>query len=101
MKMSKWGLSAMMGLMLATPSTVLAQNEAIEENEMFPNDDTETYEIHVVQEGDSLWKISQYYGVDFQELIDMNYQFENPDLIHPNDEVGIPNERIKAIVIGA
>ena len=98
--MSKWGLSLATFLMLANPTNVLATNEGMD-NEMFPNDDVETFDIHVVQKGESLWKISQFYGVDFQELLDMNFQFENPDLIHPNDEVGIPNERIKAIVIGA
>ena len=98
--MSKWGLSLATFLMLANPTNVLATNEGMD-NEMFPNDDVETYDIHMVNRGDTLWIIAALYGVDFQELIKMNPQFANPDLIHPNDEVGIPNERIKAIVIGA
>ncbi|SFL83320.1 spore coat assembly protein SafA [Gracilibacillus orientalis] len=39
---------------------------------------------HIVQPGDSLWKISLQYKVGLSEIIEVNEQIENPDLIYPN-----------------
>ncbi|WBX79028.1 SafA/ExsA family spore coat assembly protein [Virgibacillus salarius] len=42
--------------------------------------------IHIVQKGDTLWEISQQYGVDFEELKQLNSQISSPDMIMPWDE---------------
>ncbi|MGE6629088.1 SafA/ExsA family spore coat assembly protein [Bacillus sp. NPDC077027] len=47
--------------------------------------------IHIVQKGDSLWKISKKYGVDFNELKKLNSQLSNPDLIMPGMKIKIPS----------
>ncbi len=47
--------------------------------------------IHIVQKGDTLWNIAQKYGVDFEELKQMNTQFSSPDMIMPGMKVKIPS----------
>jgi uncharacterized YkwD family protein/spore coat assembly protein SafA len=49
---------------------------------------TDTY---TVQRGDSLWKIAVKYQIGVKEIIDANKQFQNPNLIYPNQKVNIPN----------
>ena len=44
-----------------------------------------------VQRGDSMWRIAQRYNVLFKEVLKMNRHFENQHLIHPNDEVELPD----------
>jgi len=46
--------------------------------------------IHIVQKGDTLWKIAKKYGVDFEELKNMNSQLSNPDLIMPGMKIKVP-----------
>ncbi|WP_017755939.1 SafA/ExsA family spore coat assembly protein [Calidifontibacillus oryziterrae] len=46
--------------------------------------------IHIVQKGDTLWKIAQKYGVDFQELKNVNTQLSNPDMIMPGMKIKVP-----------
>lgn len=46
--------------------------------------------IHIVQKGDTLWKIAQKYGVDFNELKHVNTQLSNPDMIMPGMKIKIP-----------
>jgi morphogenetic protein associated with SpoVID len=46
--------------------------------------------IHIVQKGDTLWKIAQKYGVDFEELKKMNAQLSNPDMIMPGMKIKVP-----------
>ncbi|WP_138415560.1 SafA/ExsA family spore coat assembly protein [Aquibacillus sediminis] len=46
--------------------------------------------IHVVQSGETLWKIAQKYGVDFEELQQMNSQLSNPDMIMPGMKIKVP-----------
>lgn len=43
-----------------------------------------------VQRGDSMWRIAQRYNVLFKEVLELNKKFKNPDLIHPKDEVELP-----------
>ncbi|OLP65393.1 SpoIVD-associated factor A [Bacillus pumilus] len=50
--------------------------------------------IHIVQKGDTLWKISKKYGVDFQELKKLNSQLSNPDLIMPGMKIKIPSSGV-------
>ncbi|KGX83110.1 hypothetical protein N783_17115, partial [Pontibacillus marinus BH030004 = DSM 16465] len=48
--------------------------------------------IHVVQKGDTLWKISKKYGVNFEELKAMNSQLSNPDMIMPGMKIKVPSD---------
>ncbi|WP_208588287.1 SafA/ExsA family spore coat assembly protein [Gracilibacillus suaedae] len=53
---------------------------------------------HIVQPGESLWKISKKHQIGLSEIIEANQQIENPDLIYPNQKVTIPTkDEIKAI----
>ena len=47
--------------------------------------------IHIVQKGDTLWKLAKKYGVDFEELKKMNSQLSNPDMIMPGMKLKIPS----------
>ncbi|WP_158282130.1 SafA/ExsA family spore coat assembly protein [Salipaludibacillus keqinensis] len=47
--------------------------------------------IHIVQKGDTLWKLSKKYGVDFEKLKSANTQLANPDLIMPGMKINIPS----------
>lgn len=46
--------------------------------------------IHIVQKGDTLWKIAQKYGVDFEQLKSMNAHISNPDAIMPGMKIKVP-----------
>ncbi|RUQ27771.1 SafA/ExsA family spore coat assembly protein [Peribacillus cavernae] len=46
--------------------------------------------IHIVQKGDTLWKLSKKYGVSFEELKQANSQLSNPDMIMPGMKLKIP-----------
>ncbi|GAB4073311.1 spore coat assembly protein SafA [Barrientosiimonas marina] len=46
--------------------------------------------IHIVQKGDTLWEIAQQYGVDFNELKQLNPQISSPDMIMPGMKIKIP-----------
>ena len=50
--------------------------------------------IHIVQKGDTLWKIAKKYGVDFEELKSMNTQLSNPDLIMPGMKIKVPSGNV-------
>lgn len=50
--------------------------------------------IHIVQKGDTLWKIAKKYGVDFEELKGMNTQLSNPDLIMPGMKIKVPSGNV-------
>ncbi|WP_163582718.1 SafA/ExsA family spore coat assembly protein [Gracilibacillus saliphilus] len=53
---------------------------------------------HIVQPGESLWKISKKHQIGLSEIIEANQQIENPDLIYPNQKVTIPTkDEIKSI----
>ncbi|MBE2939141.1 SafA/ExsA family spore coat assembly protein [Anoxybacillus flavithermus] len=46
--------------------------------------------IHIVQKGDTLWKIAEKYGVDFEELKKMNAHLSDPDYIMPGMKIKVP-----------
>ena len=46
--------------------------------------------IHIVQKGDTLWKIAKKYGVNFEELKQLNTQLSNPDMIMPGMKIKVP-----------
>lgn len=50
--------------------------------------------IHIVQKGDTLWKISKRYGVDFELLKNANQQLVNHDMIMPGMKINIPSSGI-------
>ncbi|WP_156291186.1 SafA/ExsA family spore coat assembly protein [Oceanobacillus salinisoli] len=47
--------------------------------------------IHVVQKGDTLWELSKQYGVDFEELKQVNSHLASPDMIMPGMKIKIPS----------
>ena len=44
-----------------------------------------------VQRGDSMWKIAKRYNVLFKDVLELNKHFKNQHLIHPKDEVELPD----------
>lgn len=42
------------------------------------------------QKGDSMWRIAKRYKVPFRVILDLNKHYPNPDLIHPNDDIQLP-----------
>lgn len=38
-----------------------------------------------------MWKIADRYNVLFKEVLELNKHHKNPDLIHPNDKVHLPD----------
>jgi len=57
--------------------------------------DTSVYHRHVVQKGETLGKIAKHYFKDpmkYKEIFEANRdKLKNPDLIHPDQELIIPN----------
>ena len=49
------------------------------------------YETHIVQKGDSLWKIAKDHGVSVESIMVANNL--NSDLIYPNQVLYIPKAR--------
>jgi uncharacterized YkwD family protein/spore coat assembly protein SafA len=47
--------------------------------------------IHVVQSGESMWKISVKYQIGLSEIIQANPTVKNAALIYPNQKLNIPN----------
>jgi morphogenetic protein associated with SpoVID len=46
--------------------------------------------IHIVQKGESLWKIAKKYGVDIEQLKKANSQIVDPSVIYPGAKVKVP-----------
>jgi uncharacterized YkwD family protein/spore coat assembly protein SafA len=47
-------------------------------------------QVHTVQPGDTMWKISVRYQVGLSEIIAANPQIKNPNLIYPGQKINIP-----------
>ena len=47
--------------------------------------------IHIVQKGETIWEISEKYGVDFETVKDVNPQISSPDMIMPGMKIKIPS----------
>jgi len=43
------------------------------------------------QKGDSMWRIAKRYKIPFREILELNRHFPNPNLIHPNDDIQLPD----------
>lgn len=44
-----------------------------------------------VQKGDSMWRIAKRYHVLFEDVLRLNRHFQNQNMIHPRQEVQLPN----------
>lgn len=42
---------------------------------------------HIVQKGDTLSKIAKQYNMSYKDILQLNPQFDNPNLIHIGDKV--------------
>lgn len=42
------------------------------------------------REGDSMWRIAKRYKVPFREILELNKHYPNKNLIHPGDNVQLP-----------
>lgn len=51
--------------------------------------------VHVVQKGDTLWKISRQYGVSFDEVKRLNAHLANPDYVVPGMKIFVPEQAMK------
>lgn len=60
-----------------------------------------TLKIHIVQKGDTLWKIAEKYGVNFEELKKANSQLSNPDMIMPGMKIKVPTSGVPVQKEGA
>lgn len=49
--------------------------------------------IHIVQKGDTLWKIAKEYGISFEDLKRLNVHLANPDYIVPGMEIILPEKK--------
>ena len=47
--------------------------------------------IHIVQKGETLWRIAKQYGVGLEELKHLNAHLTNPDYIVPGMEIILPD----------
>ncbi|QUW22482.1 SafA/ExsA family spore coat assembly protein [Sporosarcina sp. Marseille-Q4063] len=56
-------------------------------------------EVHVVQKGDTLWKISRQFGVSFDELKRVNAHLANPDYIVPGMKITLPAKSKENIAV--
>ncbi|WP_142300613.1 SafA/ExsA family spore coat assembly protein, partial [Shouchella clausii] len=46
--------------------------------------------IHIVQKGDTLWKLAQKYEVDYEHLKEANPNLTNPEMLMPGMKVKVP-----------
>ncbi|AWE08161.1 hypothetical protein DCE79_12495 [Lysinibacillus sp. 2017] len=51
--------------------------------------------VHIVQKGDTLWKIAKQYAIGFDELKRLNAHLANPDYIVPGMEIYLPENMPK------
>lgn len=56
-----------------------------------PTVDAQGFNAHVVQKGESMWKISVKYQIGLSEIIQANPTVKNPALIYPNQKLNVPN----------
>ncbi|AOV07619.1 LysM peptidoglycan-binding domain-containing protein [Sporosarcina ureilytica] len=49
-------------------------------------------DVHIVQRGDTLWKIARQHGISFEELKRVNAHLANPDYIVPGMKIFLPNK---------
>ncbi len=64
-------------------------NYVCEPCEIFPSPQPQP-QVHVVQKGDTVYKIAKKHGLDWRELASYNH-LANPDLIYPGERLFIPS----------
>ncbi|WP_372008261.1 LysM peptidoglycan-binding domain-containing protein [Paenibacillus chitinolyticus] len=47
---------------------------------------------HIVQQGDTLWKLSKAWGIPLKEMIEVNTQLKNPSVLMTGETVYIPKK---------
>ncbi|RHW38667.1 LysM peptidoglycan-binding domain-containing protein [Lysinibacillus yapensis] len=47
--------------------------------------------VHIVQKGETLWRIAKHYGIGLEELKGLNSHLANPDYIVPGMEIILPD----------
>ena len=52
--------------------------------------------IHIVQKGDTMWKLAEKYGVDFEALKKVNSHIADPDMIMPGMKIKVPTGGVPA-----
>lgn len=56
-------------------------------------------EVHIVQKGDTLWKISRQHGISFEDLKRVNAHLATPDYIVPGMKIFLPDKKQGAGVV--
>jgi uncharacterized YkwD family protein/spore coat assembly protein SafA len=65
-----------------------------------PTTDAQGTNVHNVQTGDSMWKISVKYQIGLKEIIQANPTVKNPAMIYPGQKLNIPNiDNVKNIEV--
>lgn len=49
-------------------------------------------EVHIVQKGETLWKIARHFGISFEELKRVNGHLANPDYVVPGMKIFLPGK---------
>jgi uncharacterized YkwD family protein/spore coat assembly protein SafA len=63
-----------------------------------PTVDAQSYNVHTVQTGESMWKISVKYQIGLSEIIQANPAVKNPAMIYPSQKLNIPNiDNVKGV----
>jgi len=47
---------------------------------------------YTVRAGDTLWDVSEMYGVPLREIVRLNPQIKNPNVIQPGEEIDVPGK---------
>ncbi|TMW70300.1 CAP domain-containing protein [Alteribacter natronophilus] len=55
------------------------------------SDAAEASDTHTVESGDTLFQISQQYGVSLSDIIDANSDIQDPNMIYPGQVVTLPS----------
>lgn len=69
------------------------KRNGIKDQQKKSRDGDVTGRIHIVKDGDNLWKISkQYYGKgsEYKRIVEANPEITNPQIIYPGQIIKIP-----------
>ncbi len=77
------------GMVLKIPGQATSEPEVVDTPEAGTGTPATGTTVHIVQPGEWIWQIARLYGVDAQEIIDLN-NLTNPASISPGDELIIP-----------
>lgn len=60
----------------------------------------ENFDIYVVKSNDTLYKIAQNYGINYNELADLN-GLDKDEYIYTNQEILVPKRNVEFIITGS